>query len=505
MINVISKLAKYLIPAGIVSLIPFAAFASGNLEANDFVGMSFWIISIGMVAATVFFFMESMKVDAKWRTSLVVAGLVTMIAAGLSALVGWMTLTGSILAMYKLKGGISVFGKWLKTPTWGPSWLNMVKIILVIAAFVLIYLSIDEPTNKQYIYSLIGISCVLGIILVLPIGGADMPVVVSLLNSLSGIPYMYGMSVILAVCVIYTMRGGLFAVIGTDFIQSLIILIGIVVVGFAVLSNVSIDDIHTNLLLYKPALLDVMFPAAIMAVFNNLLFGLGEVFHNNVWWSRAFAFREGIGKKAFFISGLIWLPIPIAAGFIALASGALGVAVPNPDMVGPLVVANILGEVGAIAIFIIVFCSLASSIDSLLAATSDLIAEDVYRKLFRPKANAQQLKKAAQIITLLLGLGTWAICLPRIGTLATVLFFAGPMVGSMIWPIVTGLYWKRASSHGAISGMLLGSAVGLLTYFEIGWYVASLVGTAVSMACVLFCAYCYPAKYNWNNLREEGL
>ena len=81
MINVISKLAKYFIPAGIVSLIPFAAFASVNLEANDFVGMSFWIISIGMVAATVFFFIESMKVDAKWRTSLVVAGLVTMIAA----------------------------------------------------------------------------------------------------------------------------------------------------------------------------------------------------------------------------------------------------------------------------------------------------------------------------------------------------------------------------------------------------------------------------------------
>ena len=81
MINFITKLKKILIPAGIVSLIPFAAFASGNLEANDFVGMSFWIISIGMVAATVFFFMESMKVDAKWRTSLVVAGLVTMIAA----------------------------------------------------------------------------------------------------------------------------------------------------------------------------------------------------------------------------------------------------------------------------------------------------------------------------------------------------------------------------------------------------------------------------------------
>lgn len=112
---------------------------------------------------------------------------VTMVAAGLSALVGWMTLTGSLLAMYKLKGGVSVFGKWIKTPTWGPPWLNPVKVMLVFAVAVLIYLSIDDPTNTTYLWSIIGISCLLGLVLVLPIGGADMPVVVSLLNSLSGI------------------------------------------------------------------------------------------------------------------------------------------------------------------------------------------------------------------------------------------------------------------------------------------------------------------------------
>ena len=112
---------------------------------------------------------------------------VIMVAAGLSALVGWMTLTGSLLAMYKLKGGVSVFGKWIKTPTWGPPWLNPVKVLLVITVAVLIYLSIDEPTNTTYLWSIIGISCLLGLVLVLPIGGADMPVVVSLLNSLSGI------------------------------------------------------------------------------------------------------------------------------------------------------------------------------------------------------------------------------------------------------------------------------------------------------------------------------
>ena len=112
---------------------------------------------------------------------------VIMVAAGLSALVGWMTLTGSILAMFKLKGGISVFGKWFKPPTWGPTWLNPVKVLLVLSVFALIYLSIGDPRNTDYLWAIIAISCILGIVLVLPIGGADMPVVVSLLNSLSGI------------------------------------------------------------------------------------------------------------------------------------------------------------------------------------------------------------------------------------------------------------------------------------------------------------------------------
>lgn len=52
----------------------------GSLNPNDFVGISFWLATAMMLAATVFFFIERDRVKGKWKTSLSVAGLVTGIA-----------------------------------------------------------------------------------------------------------------------------------------------------------------------------------------------------------------------------------------------------------------------------------------------------------------------------------------------------------------------------------------------------------------------------------------
>ena len=51
------------------------------LNPGDHVAISFWLISMAMVAATAFFFLERDRVAAKWKTSLTVAGLVTGVAA----------------------------------------------------------------------------------------------------------------------------------------------------------------------------------------------------------------------------------------------------------------------------------------------------------------------------------------------------------------------------------------------------------------------------------------
>jgi urea-proton symporter len=324
-----------------------------------------------------------------------------------------------------------------------------------------------------------------------------------LINALTGIDYRFGMSVIVLICVLYTLLGGLRAVIGTDFLQTLIILVGVVALAWLAIDHIGFKQMHSALEAKRPELLNLLMPAAIMFLFNNLLFGVGEIFHSNVWWSRAFAYADGVGFKAYFIAGLFWAPVPIVAGFIALCVPAMGINIPAADMVGPMVAAELLGTGGAILVFITVFAALASSLDSLLAATSDLILTDIYKGHLRPNASNQELARAAHWVIGGLGIATWLLCLPRLTTLASLLHFTGAFVASTIWPIATGLFWRRANPTGATLAMVLGTAAGLTAYFQIGFYVAALVSAAVSMCIVLIATWSRPSDFDWQTLDPE--
>jgi Na+/proline symporter len=310
------------------------------------------------------------------------------------------------------------------------------------------------------------------------------------------------MVVIVAVCVGYTLLGGLHAVIGTDFIQSVLILVGLAVVGAVVLTTITPGEIHAQLSVERPQLLNLMMPASIMFLFNNLLFGLGEIFHSNVWWSRALAFRKGAGFRSYLMAGFMWLPVPVAAGGLALAAPALDVNVPALDMVGPLVVGELMGAAGALLILVIVFSSLASSLDSLLAATSDLLVEDVYRQVLRPQATEAELRRAARLIVLGLGVLAVALCWARITTLAELIQFTGAFVASTIWPVVAGLYWRTTNRRAVGLALSLGSLAGLTAYFAIGFYTAALVGAAVSMSSVCIGTWFRPEPFDWRQLSE---
>jgi NAD(P) transhydrogenase subunit beta len=108
------------------------------------------------------------------------AALQTTGAAGAAALIGAVTFTGSIIAFAKLQEIMS--GASIKFP--GSQALNALLLLVAIAGIVALVL---EPTNTVLFWGLVALSSALGVLLVIPVGGADMPVVIALLNSYSGI------------------------------------------------------------------------------------------------------------------------------------------------------------------------------------------------------------------------------------------------------------------------------------------------------------------------------
>jgi NAD(P) transhydrogenase subunit beta len=108
------------------------------------------------------------------------AGTFTLITIVLSVLIGGVTFTGSLVAWGKLSetissGAVQFGGQ------------QMVNSVIVFAIFVCGWLFCLYPTTPLWLIVMILLSLAFGIMAVIPIGGADMPVVISLLNSYSGL------------------------------------------------------------------------------------------------------------------------------------------------------------------------------------------------------------------------------------------------------------------------------------------------------------------------------
>lgn len=110
------------------------------------------------------------------------SGTVTSIEIYVDIVIGAITLTGSIIAFFKLKGSLS--GNPMLLP--GRHFLNLMAVTAIVVLGVLFVKAGSSDTALLYLGIMIAISGALGMHLVLAIGGADMPVVVSMLNSYSG-------------------------------------------------------------------------------------------------------------------------------------------------------------------------------------------------------------------------------------------------------------------------------------------------------------------------------
>jgi NAD(P) transhydrogenase subunit beta len=107
-------------------------------------------------------------------------GLQTTIAAGLSGLIGAVTFSGSLIAFLKL-------AEKMPSGSLGFPGIKVFNALLGAAALAgVVWLAVDPSSMLAY-WLIVAVACVLGVTLTVPIGGADMPVVISLLNSYSGL------------------------------------------------------------------------------------------------------------------------------------------------------------------------------------------------------------------------------------------------------------------------------------------------------------------------------
>ncbi|TVR32198.1 MAG: NAD(P)(+) transhydrogenase (Re/Si-specific) subunit beta [Nitriliruptor sp.] len=143
---------------------------------NGFGGASSALVALSL------FWMEIVE-TAGDGTAAVTLGATSAVTLVVSVLIGASTLSGSVLAELKLRGTIS------GTPR--VPLRAIVMGLLLVAGLVLggvAVFVVDDPTLAALlVIGLLVASLIVGVVLVLPIGGADMPVVISLLNSLSGL------------------------------------------------------------------------------------------------------------------------------------------------------------------------------------------------------------------------------------------------------------------------------------------------------------------------------
>ena len=348
------------------------------------------------------------------------------------------------------------------------------------------------------IFLLISVWYFLGFLMTQAMGGGI------LMEALSGLNYHIGMLIIMAVCMIYTLKGGLKAIFSTDFILSMLILGVLFLTAVMAFSQFKPGDVYQGVMASKPELMNTISGMGLMYLGSNFLFASGEIFHSNIWWQRIYASKEKVAFRSFILSGLIWTTVPIVAGSLAFIAVANGYAVPQVNMVFPIVVSNLLGPAGAVMVLIIIYSALASTVSSVLTASANLLVQDIYKRAFHPEATDQQVVKYVRYTIVGLTLLTVVLVWSQPASMYQVLYLTGSGVAATVWPIAYGVFNKQCNRHAVVVAMLASLVLGLIAYFQINSYAAPIVSAFVGMLIIVIWTKVAPdTKFKWSDLHKN--
>jgi SSS family transporter len=282
------------------------------------------------------------------------------------------------------------------------------------------------------------------------------------MKALIGLPIFYGILLCTIITVIYTYIGGMWAVSITDFVQTIMIILGLVVLTFIMYqraggwSNIrsSVPDDFFRFLPHSGWNHWIEYLAAWMTI------GLGSIPQQDVFQRVMSARNAKVAVRASLIGGLMYLSI----GFMPLLIGLCGrilypeVLEGDPQMILPKMVLLH----GSLALQILFFGALLSAILSTtsgaMLAPATVLGENLLRPLLKNPTDQMMLRIMRFSVVLV------AICSAVMANLnANIYELVGDSSAlslvSLFVPLTAGLFWKRASSLGAVASMMVGLLV----------------------------------------------
>lgn len=277
-------------------------------------------------------------------------------------------------------------------------------------------------------------------------------------------PLLFSLIVMALTVVLYTVLGGLKAVVYTDTIQWIVLISGLTLLGFpfAYFKLGGWHEIQQALPKSHFSLTNV----SIATVANWAISIIPIWFIAMTLYQRVFASPDvKQAKRAFFIAGIFEYPM---MAFVGVGLGMLArVAFPASDAETalPMLLTHVLPT--GIAGFVVAayFSAVMSTADSCLIASSGNFLNDIISKRLKKDITHVQLMKLSQLITLVLGVLAFLLASYFTSVLGLVLQSYSFMVSGLLVPTLFAYFSKKISSTAAMISMLGGGSLTLLLIF----------------------------------------
>jgi SSS family solute:Na+ symporter len=274
-----------------------------------------------------------------------------------------------------------------------------------------------------------------------------------------------------AIAVVYTVMGGIKAVIYTDTVQWIILMGGLIFIGIPV-SYSAIGGWEG----LTSSLPDEFFSMTNITWQNLVNWAVTIIpiwFVGMTLYQRIYSCRdEKTAKKAWFYAGLFEWPIMafmgVALGLMARSAadqgmfeylGTAGIAEADPETGLPMLLRTVL-PVGLMGLMMSAyFSAILSTADSCLMASSGNVVSDVIGFFKKLDHNKKSFFRLSQVMTLVIGIVALLIASQVTQVLDVMLTSYAFMVSGLTIPLLGGLFWKGSHWVGAITAMLSGGAV----------------------------------------------